>query len=490
MDLQAIGVWQCTFVDFASETWPHMTCTTINRVLSTALAAFATCCVLAAPASAGQTVASKRIISAGLVYPTCITHAPGDTNRLFVVEKAGRIRIVNLTNNTLVATSFLDIDSIVTGGASVNDEQGLLGLAFDPDYANNGQFYVYYTTSTTNVVRRYTVSANPDVANLASGVTMLSWSDPFSNHNGGWMGFGPDGNLYIAVGDGGSANDPSNRAQTLLNMKLGKILRIKPVVGGTAPYYTIPSGNPFTAIAGASETWAYGVRNPWRCSFDRQTGDFWMADVGQGAVEEVNFVPAGTGAGFNYGWRCTEGTSCTGLSGCTCNGASLTPPIHTYTHSTGVSITGGYVYRGCAMPDLQGVYFFADYGNIISTNYIWSFRYVGGVMSEFTNRTAQLRNSVSGGLVVDQISTFGEDANGEIYIADHGNGNIYKIIPSTGEVVCPDPVLGDLNDDGIVDGADLGALLGQWGGSGTADLNNDGVVDGADLGILLGAWTI
>jgi glucose/arabinose dehydrogenase len=262
-----------------------------SSILVAALAAAVT-----APVLAQTAIDTKRIISTGLVFPTFITHAPGDDTRLFVLEKAGRIRIVNLATNTLLATSFLDIDPLVTGGASVSDEQGLLGLAFDPDYATNGQFYVYYTGSGTNNVARYTVSANPNVANT-TGVIMMTWTDPFTNHNGGWMDFGPDGNLYISTGDGGSANDPGNRAQNLADRN-GKIHRIKPTVGGASPYYTVPASNPFVGGATTADdtVWAYGLRNAWRCSFDRDTGDLWIADVGQNAVEEINFQAAGTGA--------------------------------------------------------------------------------------------------------------------------------------------------------------------------------------------------
>jgi glucose/arabinose dehydrogenase len=458
-----------------------------SSILVAALAAAVT-----APVLAQTAIDTKRIISTGLVFPTFITHAPGDDTRLFVLEKAGRIRIVNLATNTLLATSFLDIDPLVTGGASVSDEQGLLGLAFDPDYATNGQFYVYYTGSGTNNVARYTVSANPNVANT-TGVIMMTWTDPFTNHNGGWMDFGPDGNLYISTGDGGSANDPGNRAQNLADRN-GKIHRIKPTVGGASPYYTVPASNPFVGGATTADdtVWAYGLRNAWRCSFDRDTGDLWIADVGQNAVEEINFQAAGTGAGRNYGWRCTEGTSNTGLTGCTFGSPTLTAPIHTYTHVAGTtggySLTGGYVYRGCRIPDLQGTYFFADY---VNAN-IWTFRYnaATNTKSEFQNRNSTLGTSVEGG-VVNQYATFGEDANGELYIADHG-GQIYKIIPASGDGPCtPPPAPGDLNGDGRVDGADLGLLLAGWGTCGTpcpGDLDANGVVNGADIGILLGSW--
>ncbi|MDZ4829348.1 MAG: PQQ-dependent sugar dehydrogenase [Phycisphaerae bacterium] len=436
-------------------------------------------------------VKTKRIAS-GLSLPTFATHAPGDPSRLFVLEKKGVIKIIDLATNTVLATPFLNIDPLVIGGSSVNDEQGLLGLAFHPDYATNGLFWVYYTANATqwNTVARYKVSgSDPNVADPASGLVVINWSDPFSNHNGGWMDFGPDGYLYIAVGDGGSANDPGNRAQTIVNMKLGKILRIAPdVVDAVLPHYANPSDNPFVGITGDDEIWSYGVRNPWRCSFDRETGDFWIGDVGQGAVEEINFQPAGAPGGRNYGWRCKEGNTCTGLTGCTCSSPTLTNPIHTYTHATGLSITGGYVYRGCAYPELAGTYFFADYG----INRVWSFRYDGTTVTDFTDRLPQITPSIDG-FVVNQIASFGEDAKGEVYIVDHGSattGQIFKIIPAAGEVVCvppPPPCPSDLNADAMVDAADLAILLGAWGGLG-ADLNADGMTDAADLAILLGAW--
>ncbi|MFM7052558.1 MAG: PQQ-dependent sugar dehydrogenase [Planctomycetota bacterium] len=441
-------------------------------------------------------VRTDRIVG-GLNWPVYVTHAPGDTSRLFIVQKLGQIRIFDLTTNTLLPTNFLSITVSATSSAS--DERGLLGMAFDPDYATNGQFYVYYTNATpNNVLARYTVSAaNPNVADAASGVIMMQWSDPFTNHNGGWIDFGPDGNLYVAVGDGGSANDPSNRAQTITNMRLGKMLRIRPTVGGVSPYYTIPKGNPFLGVTGDDEIWAYGLRNPWRCSFDRQSGDLWIADVGQNAVEEVNFQKAGSGAGRNYGWRCTEGNANTGLTGCTFGSPSLTAPIRTYTHvsgtSGGFSITGGYVYRGCAISGLQGTYFYADYVN----NNVWSFRYDSNTntQTEFTVRNTQITPSIDG-FAVSSIVSFGQDANGEMYIVDQGSaansGEIFKIVPTTGDTPCAPPCEpADLDCNGVVDAADLAGLLGAWGpctGTCAADLDGSGTIDAADLAALLSAW--
>lgn len=447
--------------------------------------------MICAPAFAGLTAIKPKQIATGLSLPTTIVSPPGDTTRLFVVEKRGAIRIIDLTTATptLLTTPFLDIDPIVNGSLTVGDEQGMLGLAFDPDYATNGQFYVYYTGGTsayTNNLARYQVSSNPNVAST-TGVVMMTWADPYSNHNGGCIAFKPGTrNLYMGTGDGGSANDPSGNSQNLLS-PLGKMHRITPTVGGTAPYYTIPVGNPF---AGGSTTaddtiWAYGLRNPWRWCFDRLNGDQYIADVGQNAVEEVNFEPTSSVGGRNYGWRCTEGTSCTGLTGCTCNGTTLTAPVRTYAHNStgGYSITGGYVYRGCAMPDMQGIYFYADY----STNNSWSMKMVNGAVTEFVTRNSELQIAV-GGQSVNQISAFGEDANGEIYIADLG-GQIFKIVPASGEVVCVPPNPADFNHDGRVDGLDLANVLGCWG-TPCGDINGDLTTDGLDLTNLLANWSL
>ena len=465
--------------------------TTLFRTLAS-LAFFGGAAALSTtPAAEAQVVnvRTDRIVS-GLTFPVFVTHAPGDASRLFIVQKGGIIRIFNLETQALLTTPFVTVTGIV-GGTSETSEQGLLGLAFDPNYAKNGQFYVYLTGSGTNLIRRYTRSASdPNIANASSAVTVLSWSDPFSNHNGGWMGFGPDGNLYVGTGDGGSGNDPNNAGQTITNQRNGKMLRIKPNTSASAPYYTVPAGNPFVGVTGDDEIWAYGLRNPWRCSFDRLTGDLWIADVGQNAVEEVNFQPAGELGGRNYGWRCMEGTSCTGLSGCTCNGAALTMPIRTYGHNTsgGYSITGGYVYRGCAIDGLQGTYFYADY---VSNN-SWSFRYNGSTVTDFTTRNSQFTPSLDG-FTLNQISSFGEDANGELYVVDQGSsasqGAIFKIVPSTGDRVCPPPcAAADLDCNGTVDANDLAALLANWGGTGTGDIDDNGTVDSLDLAALLAAW--
>jgi glucose/arabinose dehydrogenase len=450
---------------------------------------------LAAPAHAGGVAPLTTVrVASGLNRPVFATHAPGDTTRLFIIEQLGVIKIWDLTTETLVG-DYLNIDALVAGPTSNFDERGLLGLAFHPDYANNGYFYVNYTNNASDtVVARYTVSANPNVADAASAVTILTVDQPQSNHNGGWLGFGPDGYLYVAMGDGGNLCDTGTghtttlgNAQDITTNLLGKMLRLIPSTTPAVGGYTIPPTNPFVGITGDDEIWAYGLRNPWRNSFDRTTGDLYIGDVGQDAIEEIDFQPASSVGGENYGWRCFEGNSCSNVSGCSiapcnCVGTGLVFPIHTYSHATGFSITGGYVYRGCDIPSLQGTYFLADYG----TSRIWTFKYVGGVMTEFTERTAEL--APGGGLTIASIASFGEDANGEIYIVDRagvGTGEIYKVFADTG--------LPDFDCDGLVSTTDFLDLLAHWGTCTIEacdwDLNRDGIVDTVDFLTLLGLWS-
>lgn len=404
----------------------------------------------------GQAIRSIRFATS-FSSPIFLTHAPGDFDRLFIVQQGGQIRIRKA--GATLSTPFLNLG---VGGANIiisGGEQGLLGMAFHPNYATNGTFYVYYTASGggANTLARYSVSGNPDVAS-PSGVVLFSVADPFANHNGGWIAFGPDGYLYIAMGDGGSGNDPNNAGQNL-NTMLGKMHRIDVdgadnlpgnddddgIIGNGIAGYSSPADNPFFgATPGIDSIWAYGLRNPWRDSFDRLTGDLYIADVGQGAWEEVNVQLAASAGGENYGWRCMEGNHCTGLSGCTCNDPLLTDPVHEYSHAgTNCSITGGYVYRGCSIPDLQGAYFFADY----CSNTIWSFRYSGGVVSELTNRTAELVPDIG---TISDIVSFGQDAFGELYILDHA-GEIFKIMPDVAPVDCNNNLQGDACD--ILSGA-------------------------------------
>ncbi len=453
-----------------------------------AIAAAAAVCALPGLAHAQASIGT-RLVTTGLVRPIFVTHAPGDESRLFIIEKQGRIRIFNLETNTLNSDWFLDIDPLVTGGTSTSSEQGLLGLAFHPDYQNNGYFYVNYTSvsgSGDTQVVRYQRGADDDHATTSGALTLMSFDQPYSNHNGGFISFGPDGMLYIFTGDGGSAGDPGDRAQDVTSQRLGKILRID-VDGGTP--YAIPSDNPFAGGGGDREIWAWGLRNPWRSAFDRETGDLWIADVGQNAREEVNFVRAGTGNGRNYGWRCMEGQSCyTSSSGCSCNAANLTDPQYQYLHNSsgGYSITGGYPYRGCAMPDYQGTYFFADY---VTANFWSAVPQKSGALT-VTSQTSALRVAQNGGGTQSAITSFGEDAKGEIYICNQNSGRIYKIIPLDLPEDCgPPPSPYDLNGDGCVDGGDIGIFVTQWGTPNSfADFNGDGETNSADLGMLLGGW--
>jgi glucose/arabinose dehydrogenase len=378
----------------------------MNR-LSIHAAALATGSLVALAGAAPVQDLNVELVGQGFARPVDLQPVPGDNTRLFVCEQhTGRIEIIE--NGVILGTPFLDLT------VSTGNEQGLLGMDFHPDYQNNGRFFVSYTNTGGNTrIEEYSVSANPNVANAAPTQTIFAINQPFSNHNGGQIQFGPDGYLYAGLGDGGSGNDPGNRAQNL-TINLGKILRFD--VDAAAPF--IPASNPFVGVAGNDEIWTYGWRNPWRFSFDMLTGDMWVGDVGQNAREEISFQSAAHTGGDNYGWRCMEGFNCTGLSGCTCNGANLVLPVHDFGHNAGnCSVTGGFMYRGSAMPALQGTYFFADY----CSSSIWSFRYDGLNMTDFQNRTAALSGQVT------LITSFGQDNDGELYILEQG-GQIWKIV--------------------------------------------------------------
>jgi hypothetical protein len=342
-----------------------------------------------------------------------------------------------LKEGSVLATPFLDIDALIPD-PSGNDERGLLGLAFDPGFAQNRRFYVnYYSNANQTVIARYRASvANPDVAVPDSVETLLTIAQPYANHNGGTIAFSPvDVYLYVGMGDGGSAGDPAGRAQNPQEL-LGKFLRID--VSGPSGY-VVPPSNPFVGNpAYRPEIWAMGVRNPYRWSFDRLTGDHWIGEVGQSSWEEIDTDLASSPGGRNYGWNTMEGTHCySPPSGCDPTG--LTLPVYEYSHGSGCSITGGYVYRGAAIPSLVGTYFFADY----CTNKIWSFRYIGGSVTEFTDRTAEL--APGGGLSIASIAGFGEDGSGELYIVDRGTattGEVYKVVSDPAGVPAPSPGAG------------------------------------------------
>ncbi|MBD8527038.1 PQQ-dependent sugar dehydrogenase [Pseudoxanthomonas sp. CAU 1598] len=405
-----------------------------------------------AAVQAGEVTPDLRLetVVSGFVLPVAVRNA-GDS-RLFVVEQNGRIRVVS--GGTVLATPFLDFtaNAPATGftGQSSASERGLLGLAFAPDYATSGLFYVNYTDGQGDtVIARYQVSGDPDVANPASAAIVLRIDQDFTNHNGGDLHFGPDGYLYIGMGDGGSSNDPCNRGQTLLTASLnnagscavdagflgnggqsesrallGKLLRIDVSTAGSETErcglatgsvgYSIPLDNPYAGTDGVcDEVFASGLRNPWRFSFDRLTGDIWIADVGQGAREEVDVLPAGQ-VGLNFGWRCREGFLATGLSGCG-SPPPFTDPVLDYDRSFGQSITGGYRYRGPQQP-LDGVYFFADFASGL---------HMAAIERSSGYQRVDWRDS--GG----NFSSFGEDQDGELYVLNYGAGSLQRLVTDT-----------------------------------------------------------
>ncbi len=537
--------------------------TKVSRRIGAMLAGAAILACAGAAAAGTNDIRTTRIAT-GFIRPLAVTAPEGDFSRIFVVEQRGSagtanradIRIVNLPSNTVNPSPYLSVNSVSTGS-----EQGLLGLAFHPDFLNNGFFYVNYTNASgSTIIMRYQANApfaTSTSANAASATLILSIAQPFANHNGGWLGFGPDGYLYIATGDGGSGNDPSNNALNN-NSLLGKMLRldINGVDGipgtddddgiggnGSTGGYTSPADNPlFGPIVGRDEIWANGLRNPFGTSFDRLTGEIYYGDVGQDAEEEVSWQPANTPGtlpgdpgymgGRNYGWKCYEGNFCkaSNCAGCPepAQVANRVNPIATYRNLgggsafapfsfSGCSIAGGYVYRGCAIPDLQGVYFFSDY----CTPQIWTFRNNNGTISEILNRTSQMSPSIDG-FTITSITRFGEDAYGEMYIISQG-GNIFKIVSTLAPPVdcdengvndpcqilanpgldannngildsCEPPPAcpGDANGDLMIDAADLSVLLSNFGqpaaGPAFGDFNGDGQCNGADLSVLLSTF--
>lgn len=359
----------------------------------------------AVPAPVLATSIQLAPIASGLFKPVYLTHA--FDSRLFVVEQHGVIRIIN--NGELQPQPFLDIQERV---GSDGNEQGLLSVAFHPKYGENGRFFLNYTDNNGDtVISRFHVSSDPNAADPASEQILLTLPQPFGNHNGGQIQFGPDGYLYIGMGDGGAANDPLGNGQNTATL-MGALLRIDTDHDDSS--YAIPADNPFVNSDTRNEIWGYGLRNPWRFSFDRLTGDLYLADVGQNEWEEVHFVAAGRPGGMNFGWNILEGSHC--FSSSTCNPAGLEQPIFEYSHSEGgCSVTGGYVYRGQQFPQLWGNYFVGDYcsGNI------WAMVPTGD-----GTFTTQLVLGSSGLL----ISSFGEDASGELYVLDH-QGKVLQIQP-------------------------------------------------------------
>lgn len=358
-------------------------------------------CGSGAPApAAAQTAVALEVAFPNLRFanPLFLTHAGDGSNRLYVVEQAGRILVFANDPATEEAAVFLDIrDRVQAGG-----EMGLLGLAFDPGFAANGYFYVNYTTGSPRRTRvaRFRVGADdPARADPASEQILLEFAQPFANHNGGMLAFGPDGKLYVACGDGGSANDPHDNGQRLDTL-LGKILRLN-------PDGSVPPDNPFVGQPGArGEIWAYGLRNPWRMSFDRASGRLWAADVGQDAREEIDLIVKGG----NYGWRVYEGTR-SNVNPENLPLSTFIAPVYEYGRDLGQSVTGGYVYRGAALPDFAGTYFYADY----ASGRVWALA-TGGDRATSNVQVAQVRWPTS----------FGEDAAGELYITSF-DGRIYRL---------------------------------------------------------------
>jgi glucose/arabinose dehydrogenase len=439
-----------------------------------------------AVAGSGDIVATR--IATGLSQPVFATSAPGDPDRLYVVEKSGQVRILYTADGTVNATEFLQIPAadMQSGG-----EQGLLGLAFHPDYVTNGRFFVFVINAAGDIeVRAYTRSAvTPDLADADSGNVILTIPHPaFSNHNGGWIAFGPDGMLYIATGDGGGGGDPANNAQNP-DVLLGKILRIDvdgdDFPGDTGRDYAIPADNPFVGTAAAPEIWALGLRNPWRPSFDRDTGDLYIADVGQGRREEINFQPADSDGGQNYGWVIREGTLVFDPDrpgNLPPTSPLLVDPVLDYAHVSdgtgGFSVTGGYVYRGTAA-GMQGLYLYADF----VTDQIWSFRIVEGAVVDAANRTAQF---VTSGGQVDSIASFAEDGRGNLYILGI-DGEVFLLTPAVGAGDGADRLSGGAGNDTLHGGAANDTLLGGtdndhlYGGS-----QDDWIKGGAGVDLMWG----
>jgi len=338
--------------------------------------------------------------------PVEFTHAGDGSGRVFVIEQDGRIRVFNNNASVKSADVYLDIRNRVASGG----EMGLLGLAFHPNFKQNGYFFVNYTKDNPRktVISRFKVSPTANRVDPSAETILLKFRQPYANHNGGKVAFGPDGMLYIATGDGGSGGDPHNNGQSLRTY-LAKILRID-VDKTDKGHYGIPTDNPFVKTEGAlPEIYAYGLRNPWRFSFDAQTGQLWTGDVGQNEIEEIDIVTKGG----NYGWRLKEARQCYNPKS-NCNEGQLIDPIHQYPHSEGISVTGGYVYRGKSIPALQGKYIYGDFG----MGKIWALSYQGN--KETGN---QLLTSQAGA-----VSAFGEDANRELYVLDHSGGKIKRFV--------------------------------------------------------------
>lgn len=446
----------------------------MNRIGMASAAVAVLCAATGAKAQTGAPVATELFVS-GLSLPLEMIQHPNNPSVQFIVQQGGTIRVVQ---NGVLGGDFINVASFIGNSTG---ERGLLGLAFDPDYGTgvgdcNDCLYLNHTgtNGATNVVRYRHQPGNSLVANTATREVLFTVAQPFSNHNGGHLEIGPDGMLYIGMGDGGSGGDPFENAQNL-NVQLGKILRIDV---SSAPGFTIPLDNPFVGAPGNDSIWAYGVRNPWKFTFDTGscgTNALTIGDVGQDSREEIDYEPAGAG-GRNYGWDCWEGNLCqTNDVGCNCAAPGFTSPLHVVNQPTAQSITGGYVYRGASMPHNRGRYFFGDFVTGIVRSLGLSLNQNGEatVVNEVNHTTT------AGGF---NISSFARDAAGELYVINYFGGSVRKIVGQFKSA--------DTNLDGVVNGSDLAALLSQWldASCGLADLNNDGIVNGSDLASMLAQW--
>ncbi len=477
---------------------------------ATCAMALVACGYVLAPSSgalADLQLATEVVADVG--SPTFVTHAPGDRERLFIVGRTGEIHI--LKDGLLQEQPFIDLSDLLEGDSGL----GFFGLAFDPDYQTNGCFYVTYTAPPDgdSILARFQVSADPDVADPKSLAIVLRVPQPNIQHNSGWIGFSPiDGYLYVTKGDGaGGGLDPDDDAQNLESW-LGKIYRID-VSGDDFPAdpernYAIPPDNPFVDHPGLDEIWAWGLRNPWRCSFDKANGNFYVADVGSVLREEVSFQRWDSTGGENYGWDCREGTMCTSEKTCICEDEMLVDPLFEYERleGQGAAIIGGYVYRGCAIPELTGMYIFSDYAGRS-----WALDHNEDELIEAVELTDQF-----GPLVPISL---GEDSLGELYLCTLAN-QVLRIVSATP----PDPdcnrngvsddcdissgdsddingdgvpdecqIIGDIDGDGAVGTPDLLLLLGAWGpcddcAGCPADIDGDCLIGTSDLLILLGNW--
>jgi glucose/arabinose dehydrogenase len=450
---------------------------TCNRTIIVSAATFLAC---AAGATANPP-ARSRLLTTEVELPICIASTPADPQHIYACGRNGKISVLDKDTGAVSPGAFLDVTPFV----NTDQDNGLLSMAFDPEYASNGFFYINYRTVDGNVLlARYHATPGATVADADSAYTILTYPRNLG-HNGGWIGFSPiDHYLYVTSGDGdlGGTLNFANTAQTVVNQQYGKIFRIDPhsddFPDDPDRNYHIPPDNPFVNAEGDDEIWSYGVRNPWRGSFDRVTGDFYFGDVGMDSFEEIDREPVFSPGGRNYGWPCMEGTHCTGSELCTCNDSGLTLPLYDYPHPDGNCVIGGYVYRGSAIPAFEGLYFFADFLRAK----VWSLRpQASGGFTELQDRSVELTPPGTT-LPISYASAFGEDAKGELYICNiYGNG-IYKLVPYPClPVVDIDPAAQirpeTANVTFIVAGAGADPLTFRWRKD-SVNLSDDGHISG------------